>query len=81
MPTAIKEYDAHIDSKKRLTLRTARFSYYHVSELTDGKILLEPRELAVPFSVSENSLKMMDSAMENMKQGIASPPVDLSEFL
>lgn len=80
MDTLLREYDAHVDSKKRLTLRSALFEYYHVSELADGRIVLEPRELTVPFSVSANTLKMMDTAVENFKAGKVSEEIDLSEF-
>lgn len=80
METLLREYDAHVDSKKRLTLRSALFEYYHVSELADGRIVLEPRELTVPFSVSANTLKMMDTAVENFKAGKVSEEIDLSEF-
>ena len=80
MESVSKTYDAKVDSKKRITLRSARFEYYNVKEYQDGRILLEPRELAVPFSVSENTLAMMDAAMKNMKNGEVSAPVDLSEF-
>ncbi len=80
MESVPRTYDAKVDSKKRITLRSARFEYYNVKEYQDGRILLEPRELAVPFSVSENTLAMMDAAMKNMKNGEVSAPVDLSEF-
>ena len=80
MPTAVKEYDAKIDSKKRLTLRNALFEYYHVEEFDDGKIVLEPRELVAPFQISEKSLAMMDQAMENLKHGKVSKAIDLSVF-
>lgn len=80
MEALLREYDAHVDSKKRLTLRSALFEYYHVSELADGRIVLEPRELTVPFSVSANTLKMMDTAVENFKAGKVSEEIDLSEF-
>ncbi len=80
MESVSRTYDAKVDSKKRITLRSARFEYYNVKEYQDGRILLEPRELAVPFSVSENTLAMMDAAMKNMKNGEVSAPVDLSEF-
>lgn len=80
MEALLREYDAHVDSKKRLTLRSALYEYYHVSELADGKIVLEPRELTVPFSVSANTLKMMDTAVENFKAGKVSEEIDLSEF-
>jgi len=80
MPAAVKEYDARIDMKKRVTLRGAKYANYHVQEYPNGRIVLEPRELVAPFEVSRNTLGMMDSAMENIKKGKASKPVDLSAF-
>ena len=77
---AVKEYDAKLDSKKRLTLRSVGFEYYHVSEYGDGRIVLEPRVLASPFEVSANTLDMMDEAVRNVKEGKASEAVDLSDF-
>lgn len=77
---AIKEYDAKIDSKKRLTLRETSFEYYHVEHFADGTILLAPRQLVSPFQVSENTLFMMDQSMENIKAGKVSPAIDLSDF-
>ena len=78
--TAIKEYDAKLDSKRRLTLRNASFEYYHVQEMDNGTIVLEPRELTVPFQISANTLAMMDASVRNMKAGKVSAPLDLSEF-
>lgn len=80
MATVLKEYDAKLDSKKRLTLRSNPFDYYHVMEMDDGVIILQPRELTAPFRVSANTLKMMDRSVENMKIGKVSPAIDLSEF-
>ncbi len=80
MSIAIKEYDAKIDSKKRVTLRNTPFEYYHVQEMSDGVIILEPRELTAPFQVSAKSLAMMDAAVSNMKKGTVSEPIDLSDF-
>lgn len=80
MAAVAKSYDAKVDAKRRITLRSARFEYYNVKEYADGSILLEPRELAVPFSVSAKTLAMMDAAMENFKGGSVSEPVDLSAF-
>ena len=80
MKTAIKEYDAKLDSKRRLTLRNASFEYYHVQEMDNGTIVLEPRELTVPFQISANTLAMMDASVRNMKAGNVSTPIDLSEF-
>ena len=80
MDSIIREYDAKLDSKKRLTLRDAGFEYYHVSVLPDQRIVLEPRVLTKLFEVSANTLKMMDVSAENMKNGKVSPALDLSEF-
>ena len=80
METAIREYNAKLDSKKRLTLREAGYEYYHVSVFPDQRIVLEPRVLATSFEVSANTLSMMDRSVENMKKGNVSPAVDLSEF-
>ena len=77
---AIRTYDAKVDAKKRITLRNAKYEYYNVKELQNGTLILEPRELAVPFSVSERTLAMMDDAVANLKQGNVSDIVDLSEF-
>ena len=81
MESSVREYDAKLDSKKRLTLREANFEYYHVSVLPDQRIILEPRILTAPFSVSANTLKMMDQSVENLKKGNVSPAIDLSEFM
>lgn len=80
MPTVIKEYDAKLDSKKRITLRNNNFDYYHVQEMSDGTIILLPRELTAPFQISANTLNMIDSSMENMRSGKVSAAIDLSEF-
>lgn len=80
MAISVKAYDTKMDSKKRITLRNALYEYYHVEEYDDGRIILEPRELVAPFQISENSLAMMDDAMENLKQGKASAAIDLSAF-
>lgn len=80
MESIVKEYDAKLDSKKRLTLREAGFEYYHVSVFSDQRIVLEPRVLTSPFDISANTLKMMDKSVQNMKKGKVSKAVDLSEF-
>lgn len=77
---AVKSYDAKIDSKKRITLRNALFEYFHVEEYSDGRIVLEPRVLQKPFEISENTLAMMDSSIDNLKSGNVSDPIDLSAF-
>ncbi len=80
MQVAVKEYDAKLDTKKRITLRSVIFEYYHVSEYEDGRIVLEPRVLMPPFQVSANTLTMMDASVENLKTDNVSEAVDLSDF-
>ena len=75
-----KEYTTHIDNKKRITLRGARYQYYNVKEYDNGCILLEPRELTVPKDISSQTLADMDKAISNIKKGKVSPKVDLSDF-
>jgi len=48
--------------------------------MEDGRIVLEPRELVKPFSVSANTLAIMDTAVENLKNRKVSEKLDLSEF-
>lgn len=76
----IKDYDVHIDSKKRVTLRGARYQYYNVREYENGCIMLEPRELITPDRISARTLKEMDQSIQNFKLGKVSEPIDLSDF-
>lgn len=76
----VKDYTVHIDSKKRITLRGALYQYYNVREYQNGCIMLEPRELTVPESISARTLEDMDKAIMNFKSGQVSEPVDLSDF-
>jgi ppGpp synthetase/RelA/SpoT-type nucleotidyltranferase len=80
MQGTVREYDAKLDTKKRVTLRSVPFNYYHVMEYADGRIVMEPRELTAPFQISANSLAMMDESMQNLKEGKVSDKIDLSEF-
>ena len=77
MATIALKYDAKIDSKKRVTLRGAKYEYYSVQEMDDGTVLLSPRVLVSPFELSENTLSMMDKSVENFKSGNVSKPVKL----
>ena len=77
---ALKDYTAHIDAKKRITLRGARYDYYNVREYENGCILLEPRELKRPDSISVATLRMMDESIMNLDAGKVSDPIGLSVF-
>ncbi len=81
MQAVIKgSYQAHLDAKKRLTLRGAKYDYYEVREYDNGIILLEPRELTCPAEISKRTLQMMDESIRNLDAGKVSAPIDLSGF-
>ncbi len=61
MEAVVREYDAKLDSKKRLTLREAGYEYYHVSVLPDQRIILEPRVL-ISFSPAIRRMGSLNSS-------------------
>ncbi|NCP84853.1 MAG: hypothetical protein GW809_05065 [Bacteroidetes bacterium] len=73
----ILEYETRIDSKKRITIRGAKATYYHVTERADGTIELSPRILVHPDEISEKTLNMIDKSAQNIKNGVVSKSVDL----
>lgn len=77
----IDRYDVAADVKKRISLRNAKTKYFHVKALSNGCYLLEPRVLVPPQAVSARTRKMLDQAVLNLKKGLASPPIDLTDFL
>ena len=80
MMEAVKNYVAHLDTKKRITLRGATHQFYNVKVYGNGCIILEPRELTVPEGISAKTLADMDRAVSNLKKGDVSPSIDLSDF-
>ncbi|MCC3355027.1 hypothetical protein [Holdemanella biformis] len=76
----MKDYVAYLDNKKRITLRGATYQYYNVKEYGNGCIILEPRELSVPKSISSRTLADMDRVVSNFKRGDVSSAIDLSDF-
>lgn len=80
MAEAIKEYDARLDSKKRITLRGAQTMFYRVREKKDGTIELSPRVLVHPDEISVKTLATIEQSVDNLKKGKASKAVDLDEL-
>jgi hypothetical protein len=80
MSQATKEYDARLDSKKRITLRGAQTLFYRVREKTDGTIELSPRVLVHPDEISAKTLAMIDQSVVNLKKGKVSKAVDMDEL-
>lgn len=72
-----KEYISHLDAKKRMTIREPEYAYYHVQEYDDGHIEMYPRVLVEPDKISEKTLHMLDTAMDNYQKGRVSNPIDL----
>ncbi len=48
----------------------------------ESDIEMEPKQLALAetFEITEDTLRMIDASMAELKKGKASEPVDLSEF-
>lgn len=69
------EYDTTLDGRKRITLRGAQYTHYHVIAREDGVFELHPRILVEP-TVSRRTLAMMDEAMTHLATGKVSKPVN-----
>lgn len=80
MEDVIAEYDVKRDDRKRITLRRPQFEYYHAIEYADGRVLLEPRELRVPDTISRRTLSHMDEAIGNLDQGHIGDEFELDEL-
>jgi hypothetical protein len=53
----VREYDARLDARKRLTIRDAGYEHYHVRELDDGTVVLQPRVLVSPNELTAKTLR------------------------
>jgi hypothetical protein len=76
----VRSYEGKLDEKKRLVIRGARHKYYHVREEPNGSIVLTPRKLVDVEPIPERTMKMLESSVRNLKKGIVSDPIDLSEY-
>lgn len=77
-----KEYDAKLDSKRRLVIRGDReelYERYLVRHRADGVIELRPQKMVDVASISDATLDMIDKSMENLEQGVASSPIDVDK--
>ena len=75
MEAILKTYDVRLDSKKRITIRNPKYEYYHVVEQENGVVVLEPRQLIDPLTVSKKTLKMMDESVDNINKGVVYGPI------
>lgn len=75
MNNIIKQYDAKVDSKKRITLRDSEYEYYSVTTYEDGSISLEPRILVSKKDLVSKKgydafLKLRENAKKNGTMGM-----------
>ena len=76
MQIVVKKYDAKVDSKKRITLRDAKYDYYSVTTYDDGSVSLEPKILmSLKEDVNMNKayaafLKLRENAKNNGTMGM-----------
>lgn len=84
MQNIVKQYDAKVDSKKRITLRDAKYDYYSVTTYDDGSVSLEPKVLMSSKTVSkEQVLKAVAAIREQaIKNGTANMTLeDINEII
>ena len=77
----VADYDVAADAKKRISLRNAKTKYFRVKALSNGWFLLEPRLLVALDAIPARTRKMLEQSVKNLKDGVASPPIDLTPFL
>lgn len=75
MQTIVKQYNAKVDSKKRITLRDSKYEYYSVTTYDDGSIALEPKVLVSKDSITRDEayeafLKLRENAKKNGTAGM-----------
>ncbi len=73
----VKEYEAKLDNKHRITIRGSEYQYFRVRQYGDGHLELLPRILVDPNKISKNTLKMMDKSVENLRNRKVSEPINL----
>lgn len=78
--SVLNQYTAHLDIKKRLTIRGASAEFFGVKVFTDGHVVLEPRVLVDPNTISKRTLRMMDQSAINLKKRQASPAITLKKY-
>ena len=73
MQIIVKQYDAKVDSKKRITLRDAKYEYYSVTTYDDGSVSLEPKVLVPKEKITrEQILKTVEAIRKQaIKNGTA----------
>jgi len=87
-PKQENTYDAKLDAKGRITIRGADAGTFRVTRRRDGSFLLRPygepsggEKGALPNdAIDASTLRMIDSAVKNLKAGRRSKPADLKRY-
>jgi hypothetical protein len=79
--TVVRNYDIAADAKSRISLRGAKSKYFHVTALSNGSFVLEPRVLVAPEKIPARTRKMIESSVASLKNGKVSAPIDLTPFI
>ncbi len=53
----VRQYEATLDARNRLTVRDAGYQHYHVKEFDDGTVVLEPRVLVSPNLLTAETIR------------------------
>lgn len=53
----VKEYDVKVDKRNRITLKNPQYSFFHVREYADGRIILEPKKESALCSSEPHNVK------------------------
>jgi hypothetical protein len=77
---ALTAYDAKLDSKRRILLRSAQYEHYSVYEREDGSLILTPKVL-VDVPLSKETQNLIAGSVKNFKRGKASAPIDIDRYL
>ena len=60
----VREYEAKLDARNRLTIRDAGYEHYHVEEFEDGTVVLNPRVLVSPNALTAETLRKAEEGRE-----------------
>ena len=60
----VKQYEAKLDARNRLTIRDAGYEHYHVQELDDGTVVLKPRVLVSPTLLTAETLEKAEAGRD-----------------
>ena len=78
--TVVRNYDVAADAKSRISLRGVKTKYFHVTALSNGIFVLEPRVLVAPDEISARASKMLNRSVTALKKGKASDRIDLPDL-